>query len=113
MYSINLEALPKHISGVISHDEGSIKLNSSKSQTRQTISLIHELIHLYFYISKKKPMIERDVHDLSVFIYSEVLPRVNDLKRIHNSLSSDPKQASTLTLSKNNPSVRYDTIIDY
>lgn len=80
MYKIKLcNDLPKAVSGVIDHREGTIKVNANKNYLRQQISLCHELLHLVCYLNKVN-ISEQMVHFLSVNFVNEIFPRLREFE---------------------------------
>lgn len=51
-----------------------IVLNSKVLTPRRAISLVHELLHVYTKLHKKETLPHAKLHDLSIFLFSEVLP---------------------------------------
>lgn len=80
MYTIRFKELPAIIAGMINHKTEEIFINTRNSKTRQEVALAHELLHLYERFSKEK-FDHMTLHRLSVFIVSEIVPKIESLRK--------------------------------
>lgn len=51
-----------------------IMLNSKILGSRQAISLVHEMLHVFMKLHKMEGFSHSRLHDLAVFIFGEILP---------------------------------------
>lgn len=84
MYTIKFKHLPKIIAGVINHRTEEIIINTRNSTTRQEVALTHELLHLYERFAKEK-FDHMTLHRLSVFIVSEIFPKIKEIRKVRKS----------------------------
>lgn len=51
-----------------------VVINSRVMKPRQAISLVHEMLHVFARLHKMDSLPHDKLHDLSIFIFSEILP---------------------------------------
>jgi hypothetical protein len=54
-----------------------IMINSRQMRPRQLISLTHEMLHVWAKLHKMEDLPHDKLHDLAVFIFSEIVPVLN------------------------------------
>jgi hypothetical protein len=57
-----------------------IMINSKVVEPRKLISLVHEMLHVWAKLHKVEELPHDKLHDLAVFIYSEIVPVVDKFK---------------------------------
>jgi hypothetical protein len=57
-----------------------IMINGRVVEPRQLISLVHEMLHVWAKLHKVEELPHDKLHDLAVFIYSEIVPVVEKYK---------------------------------